>query len=83
MLPILFTIPKFKVGPLSLGPMAIHTYGVMIVVSFMAGMWLVRRRAKLYGFNPDKVFPTPRLCGDKPGPYVPHPTEISGEAGRG
>jgi glycolate oxidase len=34
-------------------------------------------------FNPDKVFPTPRLCGDKPGPYVPHPTEISGEAGRG
>jgi phosphatidylglycerol:prolipoprotein diacylglycerol transferase len=55
MLPILFTIPKFKVGPLPLGPMSIHTYGVVIVVSFMAGMWLVRRRAKLYGFNPDKV----------------------------
>ncbi|HWT05863.1 MAG TPA: FAD-linked oxidase C-terminal domain-containing protein, partial [Xanthomonadales bacterium] len=34
-------------------------------------------------FNPDKVFPTPRLCGDKPGTYVAHATEASGEAGRG
>jgi glycolate oxidase len=34
-------------------------------------------------FNPSKVFPTPRLCGDRPGPYRPHPTELSGEAGRG
>ncbi|MFL5396761.1 MAG: FAD-linked oxidase C-terminal domain-containing protein, partial [Myxococcales bacterium] len=33
--------------------------------------------------NPGKVFPTPRLCGDRPGKYVPHPTETSGEAGRG
>jgi glycolate oxidase len=34
-------------------------------------------------FNPDKVFPTPRLCGDMPGRYVPHPLEASGEIGRG
>ena len=34
-------------------------------------------------FNQGKVFPTPRLCGDKPGIYQPHPTELSGEAGRG
>ena len=33
-------------------------------------------------FNPGKVFPTPRLCGDKPGKYTPHPTELSGEAQR-
>jgi glycolate oxidase len=33
--------------------------------------------------NPGKVFPTPRLCGDLPGPYVPHPSELSGEATRG
>ncbi len=55
MLPILFTIPKVKLGSFSLGPMTIHTYGVMIVISFLVGMWLVRRRAKLYGFSPDKV----------------------------
>jgi glycolate oxidase len=34
-------------------------------------------------FNPNKVFPTPRLCGDRPGTYVAHPTEASGAAGRG
>src|SRR5215475_962274 len=33
-------------------------------------------------FNPSKVFPTPRLCGDRPGPYRPHPTELSGLADR-
>ena len=33
-------------------------------------------------FNPGKVFPSPRLCGDKPGLYRPHPTELSGEAWR-
>jgi glycolate oxidase len=34
-------------------------------------------------FNPTKVFPTPRLCGDRPGPYVAHATETAGQAGRG
>jgi glycolate oxidase len=34
-------------------------------------------------FNPGKVFPTPRLCGDRPGAYVPHATELSEQAGRG
>jgi glycolate oxidase len=30
--------------------------------------------------NPDKVFPRPRLCADKPGPYTPHPLEKAGVA---
>jgi glycolate oxidase len=30
--------------------------------------------------NPDKVFPRPRLCADKPGPYKPHPLETAGVA---
>jgi glycolate oxidase len=34
-------------------------------------------------FNPGKVFPTPRLCGDIPGAYHAHATELSGTAGRG
>ncbi len=33
--------------------------------------------------NPGKVFPTPRLCGDRPGPYRPHATELSGQTSRG
>jgi glycolate oxidase len=32
--------------------------------------------------NPTKVFPTPRLCGEKPGEYQPHPLETSGIAER-
>jgi glycolate oxidase len=30
--------------------------------------------------NPDKVFPRPRLCAEKPGPYEPHPLEVAGVA---
>ncbi|GAC1304150.1 MAG: hypothetical protein NVSMB19_14700 [Vulcanimicrobiaceae bacterium] len=33
--------------------------------------------------NPGKVFPTPRLCGDRPGKFVLSAHEASGEAGRG
>src|SRR5438132_1330524 len=33
-------------------------------------------------FNPGKVFPTPRLCGDRPGIYRPHSAELSGQADR-
>ncbi len=32
--------------------------------------------------NPRKVFPTPRLCGEVPGPYRQHPAERDGRAER-
>jgi glycolate oxidase len=32
--------------------------------------------------NPGKVFPTPRLCGEVPGPYRAHPLEKAGLADR-
>lgn len=32
--------------------------------------------------NPSKVFPTPRLCGERPGEYVAHPLETAGIAER-
>jgi glycolate oxidase len=32
--------------------------------------------------NPGKVFPTPRLCGEVPGPYRQHPVEAAGLADR-
>ncbi|MGW3628234.1 FAD-linked oxidase C-terminal domain-containing protein [Streptomyces sp. NPDC000880] len=28
--------------------------------------------------NPGKLLPTPRLCGERPGPYRPHPLETAG-----
>jgi glycolate oxidase len=30
--------------------------------------------------NPEKVFPRPRLCAEKAGPYEPHPLEVAGVA---
>ncbi len=32
--------------------------------------------------NPGKVFPTPRMCGEVPGPYRRHPAEAAGVAER-
>ena len=32
--------------------------------------------------NPGKVMPTPRLCGEVPGPYRRHPLEAAGVAER-
>jgi glycolate oxidase len=32
--------------------------------------------------NPGKVMPTPRLCGEVPGPYRAHPLERAGIAER-
>jgi glycolate oxidase len=32
--------------------------------------------------NPNKVYPNPRLCGEAPGPYRPHPLEVAGVAER-
>jgi glycolate oxidase len=32
--------------------------------------------------NPGKVLPTPRLCGEVPGPYRQHPAEAAGQAER-
>jgi glycolate oxidase len=30
--------------------------------------------------NPDKIFPRTKLCGEKTGPYTPHPLEVAGVA---
>jgi glycolate oxidase len=30
--------------------------------------------------NPDKIFPRPRLCGERTGPYALHPLEVAGVA---
>ena len=32
--------------------------------------------------NPEKLFPTPRLCGEVPGPHRAHPAEVAGVAER-
>jgi len=49
----------------------------------LALMQRVRRALDPDGLcNPGKVFPTPRLCGEVPGPYRQHPVEAAGLAER-
>ncbi|MCW5942010.1 MAG: prolipoprotein diacylglyceryl transferase [Fimbriimonadaceae bacterium] len=45
MKPELFRIGEFKV----------HSYGVMILVAFLAALWLAQRRARQRGFDPGKI----------------------------
>ena len=52
---------------------------LMFSESDLAVMQRVRRAFDPAGLaNPGKVFPTPRLCGEVPGPYRAHPLELAG-----
>jgi glycolate oxidase len=49
----------------------------------LAAMQRLRRAFDPGGLaNPGKIFPTPRLCGEVPGPYRAHPLELAGLAER-
>jgi len=49
----------------------------------IAAMLRLRGAFDPYGLaNPGKLFPTPRLCGEVPGPYRAHPLEKAGIADR-
>jgi glycolate oxidase len=57
--------------------------GKMFAADDLDAMQLVRCAFDPRGLcNPDKVFPTPRLCGEVPGPYREHPVERAGLAER-
>ena len=40
----------FKVGQVQ-----VHSFSVMLIIAFLAGLWLARRRAPKFGFAPNKV----------------------------
>ncbi|HSW40254.1 MAG TPA: prolipoprotein diacylglyceryl transferase [Acidobacteriota bacterium] len=41
---------------LEIGPITIHTYGVLLALAFIAGIWLASRNAKKHGIDPDAVW---------------------------
>ncbi len=60
-----------------------HQMPKMFTDSDLDTMQLVRCAFDPTGIcNPGKVFPTPRLCGEVPGPYRQHPAERAGLAER-
>ncbi|CAN7697755.1 FAD-binding oxidoreductase [Mycolicibacterium frederiksbergense] len=51
----------------------------MFSESDLSAMWRLRRAFDPDELcNPGKLLPTPRLCGEKPGIYVPHALEVTG-----
>jgi phosphatidylglycerol---prolipoprotein diacylglyceryl transferase len=39
-----------------LGPVTIHTYGLLLAAAFIAGIWLASRNARKEGINPDSIW---------------------------
>lgn len=45
-------IPYFAQPSLSLGPITIHSFGVLVAVGILSGTYLIRRRAAAWGMDP-------------------------------
>ena len=43
-IPRLFTLPAFDLFGKSFDPLTLHTYGVLLAIAFLAGLWIVGRR---------------------------------------
>jgi len=41
---------------LRIGPVTIHSYGLLLAVAVLLGLWLARRRAAASGLDPDRVW---------------------------
>lgn len=41
---------------LDLGPVTVHTYGLLLAVAFIAGIWLASRNARRNGLDPDSIW---------------------------
>jgi phosphatidylglycerol:prolipoprotein diacylglycerol transferase len=51
MYPRLFTLPVFDILGRHIGPLTLHTYGVLLALAFLAGLWVVSREAKKAGLD--------------------------------
>lgn len=53
--PRLLTVPAFDLLGRTLGPFTLHTYGVLLAIAFLAGLWVASRQAKREGLDAGKV----------------------------
>jgi phosphatidylglycerol:prolipoprotein diacylglycerol transferase len=53
--PRLFTIPAFELFGRTIGPLTLHTYGVLLALAFVAGLWVANRLAKRAGLDSARV----------------------------
>lgn len=55
MYPRLFSLPAFELLGRNVGPLTLHTYGVLLAVAFLVGLWLAAREARKAGLDPNRV----------------------------
>src|SRR2546421_10567279 len=60
--PILYTFKPFHIGRSIIGPLQIHSFSVMLILAFREGVFLARKRAPKFGFDPNKISDAAMLC---------------------
>jgi phosphatidylglycerol---prolipoprotein diacylglyceryl transferase len=53
--PRLLTFPEFEILGRAIGPFTLHTYGVLLAVAFLVGLWVASRQAKREGLDAGRV----------------------------
>src|SRR5215510_3154499 len=53
--PRLFTLPAFELFGKHLGPFTLPTYGVLLAIGFLAGLWVASRQAKRDGLDSARI----------------------------
>jgi phosphatidylglycerol:prolipoprotein diacylglycerol transferase len=53
--PRLFTLPPFDLLGRTVGPLAMPTYGILLVLGMLAGLWIVTRQARKAGLVPETI----------------------------
>lgn len=53
--PRLFTIDSFQLFGRVWGPLTLHTYGVLLAIAFLAGLWIANRQARKSGLDPARI----------------------------
>jgi phosphatidylglycerol:prolipoprotein diacylglycerol transferase len=51
----LFTLPAFELFGRTIGPLTLHTYGVLLALAFLAGLWIANRQAKKTGLDATRI----------------------------
>jgi phosphatidylglycerol:prolipoprotein diacylglycerol transferase len=53
--PRLFTVPAFDLLGRNVGPLIMPTYGILLVLGMLAGLWIVTRQARKAGLVPEII----------------------------
>jgi phosphatidylglycerol:prolipoprotein diacylglycerol transferase len=53
--PKLLTLPAFDLLGRHIGPLTLHTYGVLLAIAFITGLWVASRQAKSAGLDSARV----------------------------